>query len=99
MGQKSVKSSRDLFKKSDLPAYGTPEAAVRAFAALSAYHENQQHLLQVPGPLTQQTAPAIDNAKMYSALKNRYENLVDDFQLWFDHTQIRPQRGAPEPSG
>ena len=64
MGQVSVRSSRKLFRKHDIPSYGTPEAAVRAFAALSAYNENQQHLLQVPGPIRPQSAPAIDNAEV-----------------------------------
>ena len=64
MGDISVQSSRELFKQNNIPSYGTPEAAVRAFAALATYHENQQHLLQVPGPLTPQSAPAIDNAML-----------------------------------
>ncbi len=64
MGAVSVKSSRALFKKNNIPHYGTPEAAVRAFAALAAYNENQQHLLQVPELLIPQSAPAIDNASM-----------------------------------
>ena len=47
-----------------------------------------------------QCSLAIDNAKMYSALKNRYDSLVDDFQLWFEHTQVRPQSStAGPPSG
>ena len=64
MGDVSVRSSRTLFRQNDIPSYGTPEPAVRAFAALAAYHENQQHLLQVPGLLRLQSAPAIDNARV-----------------------------------
>ncbi len=41
-------------------------------------------------------ALAIDNALMFDALKQRYETLVDDFQLWFQHSGGMPQRG---PSG
>ncbi len=55
--------------------------------------------LQLMRAIGDQCSMAIDNAKMFSALKNRYENLVDDFQLWFDHTQTRPPRGASGQSG
>ena len=42
----------------------------------------------------EQCSLSIDNAMMFAALKRRYENLVDDFQVWFDHTQTRPERGS-----
>lgn len=42
----------------------------------------------------EQCALAIDNAMMFEALKKRYENLVDDFQLWFEHTQAYGQKGS-----
>ena len=42
----------------------------------------------------EQCSLAIDNAKMFAALKCRYETLVDDFNLWFEHSQARPQRGS-----
>jgi hypothetical protein len=28
---------------------------------------------------------------MFAALKKRYESLVDEFQLWFEHAQASPQ--------
>ena len=43
-----------------------------------------------------QCSLAIDNAKLFSALKRRYENLVDDFQLWFEHTQSYPSKTSPD---
>jgi len=42
----------------------------------------------------EQCSLAIDNAKMFAALKRRYETLVDDFHLWFEHSQAYPQRGS-----
>jgi GAF domain-containing protein len=42
----------------------------------------------------EQCALAIDNAMMFAALKRRYETLVDDFHLWFEHSQSYPQRGS-----
>jgi len=46
-----------------------------------------------------QCSLAIDNAKLFSALKSRYENLVDDFQLWFEHTQSHPSRTPRDSEG
>jgi GAF domain-containing protein len=38
----------------------------------------------------EQCSLAIDNAMMFAALKRRYETLVDDFHLWFEHSQSYP---------
>jgi acetyltransferase len=64
MGEISMADSRALFKQHNLPSYRTPEAAVKAIAAIANYHDNQQQLLQVPDPLTRQPAPAPDNARV-----------------------------------
>ncbi|MCJ7814591.1 MAG: bifunctional acetate--CoA ligase family protein/GNAT family N-acetyltransferase [Xanthomonadales bacterium] len=64
MGAVSVSKSRELFRKHNIPYYRTPEAAVRAFGALSTYHHNQEQLLQVPGPMTVESVPELDNASM-----------------------------------
>jgi GAF domain-containing protein len=49
---------------------------------------------QLMRSIGEQCSLAIDNAMMFEALKKRYENLVDDFQLWFEHTQGYGQRGS-----
>jgi GAF domain-containing protein len=49
---------------------------------------------QLMASIAEQCSLAIDNAMMFEALKKRYENLVDDFQLWFEHTQAYGQRGS-----
>ena len=72
MGSVSVQRARDLFKKHNIPAYSTPEAAVRAFAALGTYHDSQQQLLQVPEPVRTSSAPELDNAKLI------IENAMED---------------------
>jgi acetyltransferase len=63
MGESSVASSRALFLEHGIPTFRTPEAAVDALAAISAWGENQQQLLQVPEPLTRQAAPDVDGAR------------------------------------
>lgn len=64
MGEVSVAQSRDLFNKHNIPSYQTPEAAVRAFAAMSNYQLNQDQLLQVPGRMVQELVPELDNANL-----------------------------------
>lgn len=64
MGDVSVRESRELFRRENLPSYRTPESAVSAFAAMSAYRENQQQLLQVPDPLTREKTPSPENASL-----------------------------------
>jgi GAF domain-containing protein len=36
----------------------------------------------------------ICNAQMFAALKSRYDTMVDDFQLWFDHVHVHPRSGS-----
>jgi acetyltransferase len=64
MGDVSVQGARELFNQHKIPDYSTPEAAVRAFAAMAAYHDNQQQLLQVPDPAEVQMLPEVDNARL-----------------------------------
>jgi len=42
----------------------------------------------------EQCSLAVANAKMFSALKRRYDNLVDDFQMWFGHSHGDPLKGS-----
>ncbi|MFC2144481.1 GAF domain-containing protein [Acidobacteriota bacterium] len=56
-----------------------------------AFSDDEKQLMMTIG---EQCALAIDNAMMFAALKRRYETLVDDFNLWFEHSQSYPQRGS-----
>ncbi len=56
-----------------------------------AFSDDEQRFMISVG---EQCALAIDNAMMFAALKRRYETLVDDFHLWFEHSQSYPQRGS-----
>lgn len=55
------------------------------------FSSDEQQLMNAIG---EQCSLAIDNAMMFAALKRRYEALVDDFQLWFGHSQGHPQGGT-----
>ncbi|MGE5236760.1 MAG: GAF domain-containing protein [Acidobacteriota bacterium] len=43
-----------------------------------------------------QCAFAIRNAQMYAAVKDQYQDLVNDFQKWFEQYQTFPGRQAPQ---
>ncbi len=64
MGEKNVKSSRELFAKHNIPYFHTPESAVEAFSYLAAYQNNQQLLLQVPEPLSAEIRPDVKGARL-----------------------------------
>ncbi|HQT25433.1 MAG TPA: GNAT family N-acetyltransferase [Burkholderiales bacterium] len=64
MGEASVSSSRKAFDLEKIPGFGSPEAAVESFSYLASYHQNQELLLQVPGPLSEQIAPDIEGARI-----------------------------------
>jgi acetyltransferase len=64
MGEAAVAAGRALFRAAGLPTYRTPEAAVAACAAISAFDENQRQLLEVPEPLTHQAPPDVAAARL-----------------------------------
>ena len=56
MGDPSVRDARSAFQRVGIPCYDTPEEAVRAFAMLRDYRQNQALLLEAP-PATSTQAP------------------------------------------
>jgi len=59
-----VHAGRRLFKQAGIPYFTTPEPAVEVFSFLSAFYENQRQLMQTPGPLSQQTEPDAEGARL-----------------------------------
>lgn len=64
MGEESVASSRKRFDAEKIPSFGSPETAVESFSYLARYHQNQELLLQVPGPLSEQVEPDVEGARI-----------------------------------
>ena len=48
LGDASVAKARHIFEQAGVANYATPEEAIRAFAMLATYRDNQKLLLQVP---------------------------------------------------
>jgi acetyltransferase len=63
MGETSVATARRTLDKGGIPVFSTPDPAVELFFHLSAFYRNQQLLLEVPAPLTQEEPPDIAAAK------------------------------------
>lgn len=53
-----------------------------------SFSEEEQQVMMAIG---EQCSLAIQNAQMYAAIKSRYNTVVDDFQLWFEHYHTHPQ--------
>ena len=63
LGGATVASARAIFQDAGVPAYETPEEAVRAFSMLGTYRRNQALLLEAPGTTVASPAPDIDAAR------------------------------------
>ncbi|KPK55428.1 MAG: hypothetical protein AMS21_13645 [Gemmatimonas sp. SG8_38_2] len=68
----------------------------KAIGVLSVYthkpytfSEDEKELMTALG---EQCALSIRNAQMYHTIKRRYEDVVDEFQIWFEHYQTYPLR-------
>jgi len=68
----------------------------KAIGVLSVYTHNpytfsddEKELMTALG---EQCALSIRNAQMYHTIKRRYEDVVDEFQVWFEHYQTYPVR-------
>jgi acetyltransferase len=63
MGQDLIAGSHKLFAQHHLPSFSNPESSAEAFACLVRFHDNQQLLMQVPGPLATQSEPDVEGAR------------------------------------
>jgi acetyltransferase len=63
MGEELVRTAHARFVEAGIPALGSPEAAVDAFALLATHARNQRLLRQVPGPLDPEAVPQLDRAR------------------------------------
>ncbi len=64
MGEIQVASSRAAFAQTRIPSFRTPEPAVEVFSYISAYYQNQQLLMQAPGPLSPHSEPDVEGARL-----------------------------------
>ncbi len=79
MGESQVNESRKAFAQAHKPNFRTPEPAVEVFSYLSAYHRNQELLMQMPNPLSHHLEPDVEGARMIieGALQERRKVLSE----------------------
>ncbi|MGB4812693.1 MAG: bifunctional acetate--CoA ligase family protein/GNAT family N-acetyltransferase [Methylophilaceae bacterium] len=98
MGEAQVHESRKAFNLAKKPSFRNPESAVDVFSFLSAYHQNQKLLMQMPGPLSHQLKPDIESARIIieSALQEKRvilsemesKALLSAFHIPIAHTMV-----------
>lgn len=98
MGGTQIYESRELFVQARIPDFRTPEAAIEAFYYLSAYHQNQQLLLQTPSSLGRFDPPDVEGSRIIieSVLAERRKTLTEmeskailgAFRIPFVHTAL-----------
>ncbi|MBS0274714.1 MAG: bifunctional acetate--CoA ligase family protein/GNAT family N-acetyltransferase [Proteobacteria bacterium] len=78
LGAQSASQSRQLFASADIPAYDTPEKAVRGFMHLVRNRRMQETLQEVPPATPSNFSPdAISAAKIVTAALERGEGWLD----------------------
>ena len=84
LGERLVEEGRHHFSAQKIPTFHTPEAAVEAFAFLSAYHHNQQLLMQAPAIANQHSEQAdVSGARLI------IEAALADRRDWLSSTETR----------
>jgi len=48
MGESSVRESREIFHRNDIPTYATPEEAIKTYTYMYQYRRNLDQLYQTP---------------------------------------------------
>jgi len=64
MGEQQVEAGNRIFSQHHLPCFPNPESSVEAFAYLANHYQNQQQLMQVPGPLVTRSEPDSEGARL-----------------------------------
>ena len=80
LGGSGVADARAVFAAAGLPAYDTPEKAVRAFRQIVQYHRNQALLIEVPAHAPPAQRPERQAARgiVAAALAGRRTTLTDE---------------------
>jgi acetyltransferase len=64
MGEQQMEEANKLFAQHHLPSFPNPESSVEAFSYLASYYQNQQLLMQVPGPLKTHSESDVEGARL-----------------------------------
>lgn len=63
LGGQTTLQARRMFAEANIPTYGTPEKAVRAFLHLIRYSQRQRMLMEIPPSIPREFQPATSSAR------------------------------------
>jgi acetyltransferase len=96
MGEKSVLDAREVFYRSNIPTYQTPEEAVRSYMYMYHYKRNLDLLYQTPEELPVDIAPPKSHLKVLirKAAKERLALTQAEADRFLDAYDIPRAKGA-----
>jgi acetyltransferase len=96
MGESSVRESREIFHRNDIPTYSTPEEAVRTYSYMYQYRRNLDQLYQTPEELRVDFSPPKSHLKVMirKAAKTRRALTQPEVDRFLDAYAIPRAKGA-----
>jgi acetyltransferase len=95
LGDAAVTEARALFARGGVADYATPEEAVRAFALLRTYRDNQEQLLEAP------SAAAFDRCPDAAAARALFDAALAQRRAWLNEREtaaLLQLYGIPAPA-
>ena len=96
MGESSVRESREIFHKNDVPTYSTPEEAVKTYSYMYQYRRNLDQLYQTPQELNVGFLPPKSYLKVMirKAAKTRTALTQPEVDRFLDAYEIPRAKGS-----
>jgi acetyltransferase len=96
MGESSVRDSREVFHRNDIPTYSTPEDAVRTYSYMYQYRRNLDQLYQTPQELHVDFSPPKSHLKVMiqKAAKTRRALTQPEVDRFLDAYAIPRVKGS-----
>ena len=96
MGESSVRESREIFHRNDIPTYPTPEEAIKTYTYMYQYRRNLDQLYQTPQELQVDFSPPKSHLKVLirKAAKTRSALTQSEVDRFLDAYAIPRAEGA-----
>jgi len=96
MGESSVRESREIFHRNDIPTYATPEEAIKTYTYMYQYRRNLDQLYQTPQELRVDFAPPKSHLKLMirKAAKTRRALTQAEVDRFLDAYAIPRAKGS-----
>ena len=96
MGEDSVREAREIFRKSNIPTYSTPEEAIKTYMYMYRYHRNLDLLYQTPEDLSVDASPPKSHLKVMikKAVHSRLALTQSEVDRFLDAYNIPRAKGS-----